>query len=176
MSRFDVSKEDERLTLTLSMSERLLAAGCPLFFFALVCVTALGVLGLMLDSHASPMRGDGAFFHPRGNHLGFLWLIGLLLMLFLVPFYVVKASRSDLVFSFHRDTGLFLRNGAVVTPIRRIESVRIRPLCDPDDAYSYRLVIVYADGHEIVLHNSYDERGIRELATQIGSFIGVPVI
>ncbi len=176
MSRFDVFKDDERLTLTQPTNDRLLAAGCPLFLLALVCVTALGLLGLVQDLHGSHARGDGAFFHPRGNHLGFLWLVALLLMLFLVPFYLIKADRSRLVFSFHRAAGLFLRNGEIVTPLRRIEYVRVHPVRDPDDAYCYQLAVVYADGHEITLHSSYDEREVRDLAGEIGNFIGVAVV
>ena len=179
MSQFDISRSEEQLTLKHPLSVQVLPTGCLLFAAASLCLALLGLLGILEDAQGfgSGVAADSAhFFHPAHNHFGYFWLLGALLMLVLVPWYLVTANRSALVFTFERNTGLFLRNGRVVTRIGRIEYVCLRERQDPDEAFFYELSIVYADGHEMLIDNSYDEQQIASLAKEIAGFLETPLV
>jgi hypothetical protein len=181
-SDYDIHRDRDRLTLTKSLGDRITSTGCLLFFGAFASITAIGLLSLMQDVSFVDAGGrdapqdDARFFHPRYNHFGYFWAVGSLLMLFLVPFYVVRAHRSSLVFCFDRTSGLFSRNGKPVAALARIEYVWIRETRDPDDAYLYLLLIVYSDGHELLIDNSYDERRIVNLAKEVAAFLDVRMV
>lgn len=175
MTRWQLVKDDGHLTVTFPMVDRLLAMGCPLFVTALVCVSILGILALVNDTQSSLGRGGG-FFDPHANHLGFFWLLALGVTAILVPCTVARCYRTGLVYSFSRTTGQFRRNNEVITPLRRIEKLRVRARSDPDEVSVYHLIVSYGDGHEIELHDTYNEIEIWHLAEEIGNFIRVPII
>lgn len=179
MSRFIISRDADVLTLTQPQAGRLLAVGCPLFFLAIASVTLLGLLGLFFQ--ANPLRtgarrvGEGDFFDPASNHLGFLWLLALFLMLVFVPVYVLRAGHAHVVWTFDRAADALLRSGRRLCALRQVEQVRVRILIDPDGANLHRLFLVYRDGCEALLHQSYDDVEIWILAHEIGDFAAVTV-
>ena len=179
MGRVIVGRDEgaDRLTLTLPQGDRLIAVGFPLFLLAIVCVTLLGLLALVFDANdalrGSRGGGDGGFFDPSRNHLGFLWLVALFLMLVFLPVYVSRTIRARIVWSFDRGADVFSRNGRWIAALRRVEQVRVRALNDPEGTFLYRLFVIYGDGREILLHQSYDEVEIWILAHEIGDFVGV---
>lgn len=175
MQRFLVCRTDEQLTLTRPLDDRIVSVGCPLFAVSLLCALLLGLLSLAHDTQPPLTHGEAGFFQPRGNHLGFLWLVSSLLLLILTPVYLLKTDRSHLSFSLDRARGQFRQNSVVITSLRRIEQVRIRRLVDPDRTPLYRLLVIYGDGHEILIHHSYDEAEIQALADEIADFVAVPV-
>jgi hypothetical protein len=116
------------------------------------------------------------FLDPTFNHFGFLWLIGALAAGGLVPLYAVRVYRAATAYRFSRVTGLFTKNGRRITTLSRIEYVQVRPILDADDRASYRLSLLYGDGNEEFIDESYDEREIRWLAREIAGFVDVEVV
>src|SRR5579872_1130706 len=149
MSRFDIARDEEQLTLTLPAPPWRMAVGFLLLCFTIACLTPLGILGVLQEtpSHRgmSP-AGSLGFTDPHANHFGFLWLIGFCLILVLLPVYAVKMYRACLVFRFDRATGRLTRNGRTVAPLRRIEAIRVTRTDDADDRSLYKLSIAHSDG------------------------------
>lgn len=183
VSRVAISRTEERLTLTLPQGDRLFTTGCPLFLLALVCLTVLGLLALVFEAQYGAQRGlggagpggDADLIAPGRNHLGFLWLLALLLMVAFLPLYVIRAGRARIVYAFDRPADAFTRNDRRIAALRRVEQVRVRALNDPDGALVHRLFVVYGDGREIFLDQSYGEPEIWILAHEIADFVGVGV-
>lgn len=174
MNRFVISRDADRLTLTQPQDDRILSVGCPLFLIGVVSTTVLGLLGLIFDAQ-NVLGSGGDFFVPRRNHLGFLWAVALIGMLVFLPVYVLRTGRARTVWSFDRATDCFARNGRRLTALRRVEQVRVRALNDPDGRFLYHLFVIYGDGREVLLHQSYDDAEIWILAHEIGGFASVGV-
>ena len=178
VSRFDIARDGEQLTLTTSMENRLLGVGCLLLALSLFCLAALGFLSLMEESRTAFDRASAdtmRFLNPHANQFGFLWAVGSVLTLVLAVVYARKIRCSTLAFSFDRETGIFARNEKPVTRLDHIEFVRINRVFDPEEAYSCRLLVVYNDGYEEFIDESYEEPQIDHLAREIAAFVGVPV-
>lgn len=175
MSRFDIQKQDDRLTLTLPPpTGQFFTVGCLLLVGSLLCLSMTGLLGLVYgDSHASEGIASEtlSFFNPRTNHFGFLWLVGSLTMLVLLPVYVARLSRSDVTFIFDRAEAVFRRNGKIMARLPRIESVRIREQRQADGRFLYRLFVIHNDGYEVLIDESSEERETQQLGTEIASFL-----
>lgn len=179
MSDFEILRDPERLILRLPEGDaRLLRLGCPLACLATLCLLILGVLAIIHEEFAGVMvaADQPRFLDPRVNHFGILWGIGFAFLIIFVPLYILYAPRSALVFTFDRWTDCFLRNQKHVCALHRIEQVRIRHMCDEVGIRSLRLVIIYLDGHEMIIHQSEDEDEIRRLAAEIADFMEVSVV
>jgi len=179
MSRFVVSREEERLTLTEPMERRLLMLGCPLFACAAFSVLLLAFLSVIHEAQTpgtststEPLR----FFDPSVNHFGFLWLVASVLLAILVPLYAFLIHRDSVVFTFDRSNGRFSRHGKVVAPLRRIEYLQIRKSADGGGMPSYTLFVVYLDGHEMFIEQSHDEDDTWRLAMEIADFLSVRAV
>src|SRR5438105_11943716 len=102
MNRYDMLREEERLTLTLPIERRLMHAGCPLFLLAAVSIVGLCMLTIAVEAHSlnDGHAGDPArLFNPHENQFGFLWLIACLLVTVFLPVYVYRVRRSSVVLS-----------------------------------------------------------------------------
>lgn len=179
MSDFDILRDPDRLILRMPEGNaRLLRLGCPLACFATLCLLILGVLGIIHEEFAGVVvaADQPQFLDPRVNHFGILWGIGFAFLVIFVPLYVIYAPRSALVFTFDRWTGRFSRNHKEICALHRIEQVRIRRMCDEAGIHSLRLVIIYLDGHEMIIHESEDEDEIHRLAAEIADFMEVSVV
>jgi hypothetical protein len=179
MNEFEILRDTDRLVLQLPEgNERLLRLGCPLACFATICLLILGILSILHEEFASVLvaADQPHFLDPRVNHFGILWGVGFAFLITFVPLYIIYAPRSALVFSFDRWTGRFSRNHKDICALNRIEQVRIRRMCDETGIHSLRLVIIYHDGHEILIHESENEEEIHRLAKEIADFIAVSVI
>lgn len=173
---FDVSNSASELTLRLENRGELSGKGCALFAVTMSAVLILGFLSIVQSLETGGNYGDPSrAFTPTKNHFGFLWVFSTILMLVLIPLYVVKAYRSALVFSFRKSDNTFRRDNRVVTTLSHIENVNIAETKDPDSRYLYLLHLCYGDGFEMLLHNSYDEREIMNLANEISAFVGCGV-
>ncbi len=174
---FDITRSDERLTLTTVMGERELFTGCGLIGVAFVCILALGALTLVRDvqlATPSPAVGANGAVSAESNHFGILWLLALAAAMVLVPVYVVALYRANPVFSFDLSSGLFTRNRRMITPLRRIEQVCVRRLSaftDTDVRPVYRLLIVYGDGSEVALDESHNNEALEVIADEIARFV-----
>jgi len=177
---FDVSGSAEELTLRLENRGELSLKGCFLLLFTMGIVLTLGLLSVLhpAESSVATMSVDDPerVFAPTQNHMGFLWICASLLMLVLVPLYVLRAYKAALTFTFRRPDDAFLRDGRLVTHLRRIEYFSVRESKDPDARYLYLLDVVYGDGQQMLLHNGYEEREILNLANEISTFVGCPVV
>ncbi len=178
MNRYDMVREEERLTLTLPIERRLMNAGCPLFLLAAISVLALGFLSIAVEAHSvSDHAGDPSrLFNPHQNQFGFLWLVACLMVTVFTPLYVYLVRRYSTAFSFDLSKGALLRYGKPVTWLSRIEYLRIRRSRDPDDFCTFSLVLVHNDGHELLVDESDEENEIRWLAREIAEFTGVRVV
>jgi hypothetical protein len=170
---FTVANGTDELTLRMENRGELSFRGCLLLVGVTVSILVMGLLSILtnaqtMDKPEDPVR----FFAPSRNHFGFLWLFGVLGMLVLVPFYVAKAYKAALVFSFCRSADMFCRDGRLVARLSRIEYFAITETKDPDGRYLYLLHVLYNDGDTMLLFNGYDERETMNLANELGSFVG----
>lgn len=176
---FDVTNSPDQLVLRLENRGALTLQVCLLFLFTMMFVLILGIFAVVQTAQSGArsanMDDPARFFSPQQNHFGFLWLILSLGMFVAVPVYVRHLYRAALVFSFRRSDEAFLRDGHLVTRLRKIEYLTIREVRDPDARYLYLLNVIYNDGQDMLLHNSYDEREIMNLANEIATFVGVKV-
>lgn len=178
MRQFEIDAEPDRLTLTLPVERRLVAAGCPLFLLSSACLLALGGLSVLQESDSRD-PGVGAasrFFNPHANEFGFLWALACLFLVVFVPFYVWMVRRTSTVFTFDRARGEFFRYGRTVTRLSRIEQVRVRRLRDPDGYADFEVAVVYGDGRQEFIDDTPDEAEATVLAQKIADFVGVEVV
>jgi hypothetical protein len=177
---FDITNSRDELTLRLENRGELTIRGCFLFFFTMMFVALMGIFALIqtFSSYSKDHLSDdpSVIFAPTQNHFGFLWLVLLLGTVVGVPVYVMRTYKSALVFTFRRSDDAFLRDNHLVTRLRRIEYLTIRETKDPDARFIYLLDLVYNDGEEMLLHNTYDEREIMNLANEISAFVGTRVV
>lgn len=174
MSRISVKREEKRLVLTLSPPPARMAFGFLLLFFTLACMTPLGILGVMQaasEEHGTREALSLGFTDPHANHFGFLWLLGVLLIAIALPIYAWKLYRANITYVFDRVTGKLTRNGKVVAPLRRIESIRLWQYEDCDDRSLYKLSIVHSDGFEHDIDEEYEEAEMRSIAHAIADFL-----
>nr|CAA9210830.1 hypothetical protein AVDCRST_MAG63-1540 [uncultured Armatimonadetes bacterium] len=179
MSRFEVSRDDERLMLTVATDEARMVNGCVWFGIAFVSVLILALLSLVLDAqspNAGSMGGTAGTPEPLANHFSALWLGALVLTAVLATFYVYAVYDSRVVYAFDRINGVFTINRKVVTTLRRIEHVCVKRGKDPAERDLYDLAVVYADGHRITIDRSYAEGDVDVLAAEIADYIGVRVV
>lgn len=173
MGRFAILKTDDSLLLVQSNERRHFVAGCVMFFISSICISLLGLLSLVEEMNPAH---TGSSFTPQGNHFGFLWLVGCIAMIVFLPLYILAGKRSGLVYGFNYTTGLFTRNGKLITRLPKIEYVQVQTTHDPDDRPAYRLSVFYGDGYEIALDEDYDEYAIREMAQEIAKFTEVRLV
>lgn len=173
---YNVIHSADELSLNLENRGELSVSGCLFFLAAMIAVLALGCISVLQTIEKTPLHEEPTkFFSPSRNHFGFLWLLGIVLMLVFIPFYVVKSYKASLIFTFRKSDDAFLRDNRLVTRLRKIEFFRIEETRDPDGRYLYLLNIVYNDGQEMLLHNGYDEREIMNLANELSAFVRCPV-
>lgn len=178
MSQFEISRDEERLTLTLPPPAGRMAFGFLLLFFTLLFLMPIGVLGVMQaaestdrQTHALSMAGEGLdFTNPQANHFGFLWMIGFGLVVLALPLYAFRIYRSSIVYQFDRVSNRFLRCGRLIAPLRRVEGVRLRQTEDADDRPLYRLAVVHSDGFEAEIGEWYDYEETRAVAQEIAGW------
>src|SRR2546423_13796731 len=179
MCRYDVLKEEDRLTLALPIERRLMMAGCPLFLFASACLLVLGFLTIATEAHSLRDHHAGdvdRLFNPHVNQFGFLWLVACLLIAGFVPIYAYLVRKYSMAYCFDLSKGAVLKYGRPVTWLSRIEYLKIRRTRDPDDFSTYTLLLVHNDGYELVIDDSNEEPQIRLLAEEIAEFTGVHVV
>jgi hypothetical protein len=173
MSRISIKREGKRLILTLSPPPARMAFGFLLLFFTLACLTPLGILGIMqaaVNEQGSSQSPTLGFTDPHANHFGFLWLVGVGLVAVALPIFAWKLYRANITYSFDRVSGKLTRNGKVIAPLRRIESVRLWQHEDCDDRMLYRLSIIHSDGFEHDIDESYDEAEMWSVAREVADF------
>jgi len=177
MSRFEVSKDPERLTLTMALGYQRLVVGCLLLGLTVICITLIGLLAVLHAPEGvhSGMSDPALFVDRHANHFGFLWMVATILTGVLVPVGLVRILKSSLTFEFDRTQGLFTRNGKRICKLSRVEGVRIRRLDDADARSVYRLSVLHGDGFETAIENWYDLSGIRYLAYNIADYLDVPL-
>jgi hypothetical protein len=124
MRRFQISEDEDRLTLTLNPGYQRVIPGCMMLGFTFLCVTVLAVLAIV-KGNVGGAPGDMNFINPRANHFGFLWLTTSLLASVLTPLYAFKVILAPIVFRFDRETNLFTRCGKTIAPLGKVEHVRI---------------------------------------------------
>jgi hypothetical protein len=176
MRRFQITGDDDHLSLTLTPGLQRIIPGCMMLGFTFICVTLLGVLAIIkgdVNAAVHDSAGDLNFLSPRGNHFGFLWLTTTLLAAVLTPLYATKVILAPIVFRFDRRTGLFTRCGKKVAPLGKVEGVRIYHADDPDNRTLHKLAVIHTDGFETPLDNWYDEREISFVGGIIAEFCGV---
>jgi len=174
MSRISVKREEKRLVLTLSPPPARMAFGFLLLFFTLACLTPLGILGIMQaasDEQGTSHPASLGFTDPHANHFGFLWLLGIGFIAIALPVYAWKLYRANITYVFDRVTGMLTRNGKVIAPLRRIESIRLWQYEDCDDRALYKLSIVHSDGFEHDIDEEYDEAEMWSIAHMVADFI-----
>jgi hypothetical protein len=173
---FDISRTDDELVLRQEKRGYLSFAGCMAFASTMLCILVLGVMSMVYTSAATRYGGTvsepSAVFSPSRNQFGFLWLVGSILVMILLPLYVIHAYNRALVYRFRRSDNVFLKGKQKIAGLRRIEYLCIRESREPDKRYVYRLHIVYNDGQQMQMHNCYDEREILNLGNEIGRFLG----
>jgi hypothetical protein len=175
MSRFEVSRDPERLTLTMALGYRRLLVGCMLLALTIVCITMIGLLAVLHAPDSGPTGSSDPllFFDRHANHFGFIWLFATVVMGVLVPVGLVRMLKSSLTFEFDKTTGLFTRNGKRITKLAKIEAVRIRRADDADNRSVYWLSVLHGDGFETAIENWYDLAEVRLLAHHVSSFLEV---
>jgi hypothetical protein len=178
MSRFEVSKDPERLTLSMALGYRRLLVGCLLLALSIICISMVGLMAVLRAPSAGPMGNADPllFFDRHANHFGFIWLVATLVMGLLIPVGLVRMMKSSLTFEFDRTAGLFTRNGRRISRLSKIEAVRIRREDDADDRSVYTLSVIHGDGFETAIENWYDLAAIRELARTISDYLRVPTV
>ncbi len=177
---YDVCTNPNELTLRMENRGELKIQGCALLAFTMLIVLALGVMSILQTAELNTQRNGfdnpDRFFAPTQNNFGFLWLFCSLAMLIAVPLYVKRAYKAALTFTFLRAEDVFMRDGKTVTRLKRVEHLALRESHDPDAKYLYLLHLVYNDGHQMMLHNGYDEREVMNLANEISAFVHKPVV
>jgi hypothetical protein len=172
--RFLVEMTPQTLLITRHLGDRLLNWGCLWFGIAMISVMVMGFYAVMMALREG-IDDSAGFLDPRRNHFGFFWMITSGLMLVSIPVYVVWAYRSRLTFRFDRTDNSFLRNGRRIGRLDRIECIRIRHEHDPDQNFSYRLIVEHGDGHQQVIDDSYDPMDVRPLAQILSDWLLVPL-
>lgn len=179
---YDVVLDDESLVLRLPDRGELTLAILIVLGLIMAGVLALGIIGMthMAETstsvpHAS-IDNPGRLLAPRQNHYGFLWGLSCLLLLVIGPLAIRRAYNVPVAFTFQKGDGQFLRDGRIVCPLRRIESLAITETRDPEGKYLYLLDLIYGDGQSLLLHNGYDEREIMNLANEISAFVNRKVV
>lgn len=170
-----LDQEPRRLSLIVPLGERMARTGCVLFVIAFTCILSLAFLAIRQEvaSGNDPSQDIVHLIHPRQNHFGFFWLIGSAAMFFVLPWYVKRAFSARIVYCFDLDTGLFTKDSKTLVPLKKIESIEVRPQMDPDGRYAFRLLVIHSDGYDVPLEESYDEERLVALAEQISSFLDV---
>src|ERR1051325_7054100 len=105
MTRFDITHDEDRLTVTKVPAANRMVVGFFLLFSTLAFLTPIGILGGMKVGTQADARSAGGlldFTDPHANHFGFLWLVGVALVAILLPIYAVFIYRMRLVYSFDR--------------------------------------------------------------------------
>jgi hypothetical protein len=179
MQRFEITGDDDRLVLSMSLGYQRLGQGCLLLFLTTVCVTIIGILAVVQGDVAAggkDLTKEAGFFDPHANHFGFLWLIATVLAGVALPLYIWKLYQTTVTFVFDRETDRFTRNGKVITRLSKVEAVRVRHSDDPDQRELHKLLVVYGDGFELPLDNWYDERETYYVAHEIAAFLGLHVL
>lgn len=179
MKRFQVDKDATSLTLTMEIDYWRFAVGGGLFFVAMLCNLVFAALGVwQVDRSGKPMGtlGPFAFFEPQANPFGFLWGVSFVLIVALIPVFALRLRDSAIEYRFDLLSGLLLRNGKELTPLRKVENVQIRRMMDADRGHWYRIVLVYGDGNEIFIDESYDEDEVAALAYDIAGYANTEVV
>ncbi len=179
MGRYDIIRDDERLTLTTPVERRMVAAGCPLFLFASASLLVLGTLSVIYESRRPTVKSTtelSALFNPHINQFGFLWLMAVLFIAAMVPIYAYLIRRWSTAYCFDMSKGALLRFGKPLTWLSRIEFIRVTRTRDADEHAEYAVVIVHDDGHELKIDESDDEREMRWLAREVAEFTGVRIV
>lgn len=97
-----------------------------------------------------------------------LGLPGLLLYCFL------KTARLLIIgehFIIDKAAGYLLRNGIVKLKLESVSYLRVRRHEDADLDVDYRLSIVYAGEHELMIDRDWGREGITQLAEEIAGFL-----
>jgi hypothetical protein len=178
MSSYEVIRDEERLTLATPTERRMLLVGCPLFLFAAACLLVLGAVTIVYESHHIDSRSAGDpshLFNPHANQFGFLWLVACLFAAITLPLYAWAVKRMSNIFCFDLAKGALLKHGKPVIWLSRVEYLQIRRVRDVDHVSTYKLLLVYGDGREILIDEYSEEWELRLLAEEIAGFIGVDV-
>jgi hypothetical protein len=175
MRRFQVSGDEDHLSLSQSPGLQRVVPGCMMLGFAFVCLSFLAVLAVIKGNVGAHGGEDMNFLNPRANHFGFLWLTTTIAVSVLTPIFALKVILAPVVFRFDRRTRLFTRNGKTIAPLSKVEAVRIEHADDPDNRSLHKLVVIHSDGFEVPLDNWYNEIETNFVAELIAGFCGVKV-
>ncbi len=165
-----VREEDERLILR-SESDNSTTARAILFLgITFACLTLMGAISVVSG------RSSGQdIASVKGNNVGFLWIVATVVMIVAIPWYLSKIHKPTFTLELLKKDRSVRREGSIVTRFDKVEFVAVSEGKDSDSRYNYTVTLVYGDGQELVLEQSYDEKAELALAGKIAAYIGTRV-
>lgn len=165
-----IREEDDRLILRSESGTDVTVKAVLFIGITIVCLFALGVISVFAG------RSSGQdVLAPRGNNVGFIWAFSTVVMIVVIPWYLSRLHRPAFTLEFLKKDKSIRQEGSIVTRFERVEYIDVSESTDSDGRYSYTVSLVYGDGQEIVLEQSYNEREELALADRLAGYIGTQV-
>ncbi|MGC4043947.1 MAG: hypothetical protein QM758_09130 [Armatimonas sp.] len=165
-----VREEDERLILRSEGGTNVTMKAILFIAITFACLTLMGAISLVSG------RSTGQdIVTMKGNNVGFLWALATVVMLVAIPWYLSKLHKPTFTLELLKKDRSVRREGSIVTRFDKVEFVAVSEGKDSDSRYNYTVALVYGDGQELVLAQSYEERNQLALADRLAGYIGTRV-
>ncbi|MGC4046940.1 MAG: hypothetical protein QM758_24355 [Armatimonas sp.] len=165
-----VREDEDRLVLRSEAGSDVTMKAVLFIGITIVCLFALGAISVFSG------RSSGQdVLAPKGNNVGFLWAFSTVVMLVVIPWYLSKLHKPSFILELLKKDRSVRREGSIVTRFERVEFVEVSESMDPDGRHTYSVSIIYGDGQELMLEQSYEERDELALADRLAAYIGTQV-